>query len=398
VKAADGTNVWSESYDRELKDIFAVQTEIAGAVAAQLKVALLGNNAQSVQALPESTPSNQNVEAYSALLQGRFYEQRRTAEDQRKAIEYYQEAIRLDPKYALAYAHMSRAKTRLIAVFTVSESERAQLIAEMREAADTALALQPDLGVAHQARAAILQLIDLDVAASESEFRRAAELDPQETQTALSLGILNSSNGRLAEGVAYGTKATVLDPLNSTAYVYLSRTLVALGRYDEAEAVLRKGIELQPQAAQSYCEYSIVEILRGNPAAALKLAKQETDAFWRMFALALAHFANGNKTEADAELESLIAEYADSGAFQIAMVYALRKEPDKVFEWLDHGFVTHDPGVTTVRYAAFLNAYSADPRFAAFCKKLGLSPPQQGTQSRAMPEPAGNTPSIERKS
>ena len=398
VKAADGTNIWSESYDRELKDIFAVQTEIAGAVAAQLKVALLGNNAQAVQELPESTPPNQNVEAYSALLQGRFYEARRTAEDQRKAIAYYEEAIRLDPKYALAYAHIARAKTRLLAVFTIAHGERANLVAEMRAAADTALALQPDLGVGHQARAAILQLIDLDVAAAEAEFLRAAELVPQESQTALSLGIVSASNGRLEEGVAYGTKATVFDPLNSTAYVYLARTLMALRRYDEAEAVLRKGIELQPQAAQSYCEYAIVEILRGNPAAALKLARQETDSFWRTFGLALAHTANGDKSEADAALESLIAEYADSGAYQIAMVYALRKDPDKVFEWLDHGFVTRDPGVTTVRYGAFLDAYSADPRFAAFCKKLGLPPPQRGTQGPTVTELTGNTSSIEPKS
>ena len=109
VKAGDGSNVWSETYDRELKDIFAVQSEIAGAVAKQLKVALLGTNGQSAQLTTAATPSNQNVEAYNALLQGNFYYNRRTADDTRKAIGYYQEAIRLDPRYALAYAKLSLA-------------------------------------------------------------------------------------------------------------------------------------------------------------------------------------------------------------------------------------------------------------------------------------------------
>ena len=109
IKSGDGANVWSETYDRELKDIFAVQSEIAGAVAKQLKVALLGNNGQTAQLATAATPSNQNVEAYNALLQGNFYYNRRTADDSRKAIGYYEEAIRLDPRYALAYAKLSIA-------------------------------------------------------------------------------------------------------------------------------------------------------------------------------------------------------------------------------------------------------------------------------------------------
>ncbi len=109
IKSADGANVWSETYDRELKDIFAVQSEIAGAVAKELKVALLGNNGQAAQLTTAATPSNQNIEAYNALLQGNFYNNRRTAEDYRKAIGSYEEAIRLDPRYALAYAKLSLA-------------------------------------------------------------------------------------------------------------------------------------------------------------------------------------------------------------------------------------------------------------------------------------------------
>src|SRR5215831_15918914 len=119
IKSADGANVWSETYDRELKDIFAVQSEIAGAVAKQLKVALLGNNGQTAQLTTAATPSNQNVEAYNALLQGNFYDNRRTADDYRKAIGYYEEAVRLDPRYALAHAQLSRAASNIAYNFAV---------------------------------------------------------------------------------------------------------------------------------------------------------------------------------------------------------------------------------------------------------------------------------------
>ena len=124
IQSNDGANVWSETYDREMKDIFAVQSEIAGAVAKHLKVALLGDNGQTAQLAPRATPSNQNIEAYNALLQGNFYENRRTAEDARKAIGYYEEAIRLDPRYALAYARLSIAAVNLGSNLNSSDERR----------------------------------------------------------------------------------------------------------------------------------------------------------------------------------------------------------------------------------------------------------------------------------
>jgi TolB-like protein len=109
IKSSDGVTVWTEIYDRDLKDIFAVQSEIATAVAKQLQIALLGDNGQAAQLLTAATPSNQNVEAYNALLQGNFFYERRSTEDNRKAIGYYEQAIQLDPRYALAYAKLSIA-------------------------------------------------------------------------------------------------------------------------------------------------------------------------------------------------------------------------------------------------------------------------------------------------
>jgi TolB-like protein/Flp pilus assembly protein TadD len=375
IKSRDGANVWSETYDRELKDIFAVQSEIAGAVAKQLKVALLGTNGQSAQLTTAAAPSNQNVEAYNALLQGDFYLNRFTLEDTRKAIGYYQEAIRLDPRYALAYAKLSLAVADVAGIFGgFSMKEREEAHAKARFLAQKALAFDPNLAEAHRAQAEILMELDFNFVEAEAEFRRALELAPQNASVTENFATLLAKLGQLDEAAALGQRAIALEPLRVTFLQSLSVNLTPLGRYDEAEAVVRKAIELQPQAATLYKQLAIIQILRGNSGAAVESAKKETDPYWRTYTLALAHFAHGDRAEADAALKKLIEENADQGASQIAEVYALRKEPDKMFEWLERGWPTNDTGVTDLLLDPFLRAYKDDPRFIAFAQKIGVMP------------------------
>ncbi len=379
IKAGDGANVWSETYDRELKDIFAVQSEIAGAVAKQLKVALLGNNGQTEQLTTAATPSNQNVEAYNALLQGNFYFNRRTGHDMRKAMGYYEEAIRLDTRYALAHAMLSRAAHYLAVNYGgLPVQEREEAIAKACASARSALDLDPNLSETHLAQGAVLGSLDFNLVASEAEDRRSVELAPQNASAVSNLAVDMSFLGRLDEAVAFGQRAIAIDPLRAESHINLTFVLTALGRYDEAEAALRKAIELQPQAAQNYMQLPIIQILRDKPGAAVELAKQETDPFWRTYALALAHFANGARAEADAALKKLIDEDADDAGSQIAAVYALRKEPDKVFEWLEHAWTTHDSSLNEMLANPFLLAYKDDPRFIAFAQKIGVMPKAGG--------------------
>ena len=184
--------------------------------------------------------------------------------------------------------------------------------------------------------------------------------------------------GRLDEAVALQQRAIAIDPLRVGLNQNLALYLIALGRYDEAEAALRKAIELQPQASLNYSQLALIQILRGKTDVAVELAKQETDPFWRTYALALAQFANGDRAEADAALKKLIDEDADGSGSQIAVVYALRKEPEKMFEWLEHAWTTHDAGVTSLLYDPFLLTYKDDPRFIAFAQKIGVMPKADG--------------------
>jgi TolB-like protein/Flp pilus assembly protein TadD len=393
IKSGDGANVWSETYDRELKDIFAVQSEIAGAVAKQLKAALLGNNGQAAQLATAATPSNQNVEAYNALLQGNFYFNRNTAEDLRKAMGYYEEAIRLDPRYALAYAKLVPAAVSLAYNFASSRAtkEQQEVIAKACAAAKSARALDPNLVDAHSAQGVIMGFVDFNFAGAEVEFRRAFELGPQNPAVTGNLANLMRWLGRLDESVALDQQAIALEPLRSSFHQDRALGLMPLGRYDEAEAAVRKAIELQPQSAQNYAWLATIQILRGNPGTAVELAKQETDTFWRTYALALAQFANGERAEADAALKKLIDEDADDAGSQIAQVYALRKEPEKMFEWLEHGWATHDGGVFLLLIDPFLRAYKEDPRFIAFAQKIGVMPKaaaKRSTQSATRPTAA----------
>src|SRR5207247_10803560 len=167
--------------DRELKDTFAVQSEIAGAVAKQLKVALLGTNGQTAPLATAATPSNQNVEAYNALLQGNFYANRRTAEDYRKAIGYYEEAIRLDPRYALAYAKLSYSADSLATNYAagLAPKEREEAIAKARASARSALELDPNRPDAHWAPGGALTDPHSNFPGAEGDQRRARQHAPQ---------------------------------------------------------------------------------------------------------------------------------------------------------------------------------------------------------------------------
>ena len=376
INAADGRALWSETYDRELKDVFAVQSEIATAVTEQLKIKLLGAPAKS-----DAAPSNDNLAAYNALQQGTFYFRLSTEEGTRKATEFYGEAIRLDPRYALAYANLSFAWRQLAATW-LGGAEANEAYAKARNAAQTALSLTPNLAAGHEALGFVLVTPDFDFAAAEAEFRQAEKLAPADAGPKFALSFLFAVQGRLAEAENIMRQTLALDPLGVTRYLNLARILIAGGRYTEAEAALRKAIELQPAAARLHAYLTTLDVLGGNAAAALQDAQLEPKGFWQDYALALAQQAQSDHATADAALQKLINEDAVSGPFQIAAVYGLRKEPDKMFDWLERAYAEHDSGLTQLLATPFILNYRDDPRFAAFCQKLKLQVPPAAVTKR----------------
>jgi TolB-like protein/Flp pilus assembly protein TadD len=369
INAADGRTLWSDTYDRELKDVFAVQSEIATAVTEQLKIKLLGAPAKS-----DAAPSNDNLAAYNALLQGTFYFRLGTEEGTRKATEFYGEAIRLDSRYALAYANLSSA-WRLLAAGWLGGAEAKEAYAKARKAAQTALSLAPDLSAAHEALGFALLTPDLDFAGAEAELRKAEKLAPADAGPKTALSILLAAQGRLAESENVARQALALDPLGVTRYLYLARILIGSGRFDEAEAALRKAVALQPAASRVHVHLATIDVLRGEATGALQNAQLEPPGGWRDYALALAEQTQSDRAAADAALQKLIKDNAVSSPFQIAAVYGLRNQPDKMFEWLDRAYTERDAGLTQLLVTPFILTHKNDPRFAAFCQKLKLPVP-----------------------
>ena len=367
VRVVDGVNAWSQIYDRNLPDIFAIQAEIAQSVAGALKVTLLGDGGKNPDA-----PSNQNYDTYTAYLQGRFYEQRYTAADLRKAIDYYDAAVRSDPHYGLAYAALSKSWWALgdITGENVAEANR-----KAREAAERAVAEEPNLADGHSALGQILVSVDRNAKAAEASYRRAAALAPASAEPKIGLASVIADFGQIEEAVELLQEAVRLEPLTANAHFDLARLLTSLGHYDEAGKSARKAIELQPGGAGTWEMLALVEAKRGDGEAALKAAAQETDPDWRAYAMALAQQARGDKAAADAALNALIAGHSDDMSFQIATVYAFRGDADKTFEWLDQAYEKQDPGVMAIIDNPFTQDLRSDPRFAAFCKKVGLAWP-----------------------
>jgi TolB-like protein len=364
IKAANDSHLWADTFDRKLTDIFSVETEVARAIADQLRAKLTGQEEQLIAAKPTD-----NLEAYDAYLQGRYYEQHYSAADLRKAIGFYEAAIRSDPHYALAYAALSKSWWALgdITGEDVVEANR-----KARAAAERAVAEDPNLADGHAALGQILISVDWNATGAEAEYRRAAELAPASAEPKIGLSSVLADFGRIEEAVELLQQAVRLEPLTANAHFDLARLLTALGRYDEAVQSARKAIDLQPGGAGTWEMLALVEAKRGDGEAALRAAAQETDADWRAYAIALAQQARGDGVAADAALDALIAGHSDDMSFQIATVYAFRGDADKTFEWLDRAYEKRDPGVMAISDNPFTRELRSDPRFVAFCKKVGL--------------------------
>ena len=363
VNAADGIQLWTQTFDRELKDIFAVQEEIAKAVAESLKVTLLGSQDRSAL-----RGASGNVEAHNAYLQGHFHFQRRNLEDYRKAVGYFDQAIRLDPDYALAYTERSEAWS-FIGDLT---GQHEPAWSNARSDAEKAVAIAPSLAEARAALGWVRFFIDWKFVEGITELKRAKELSPANPTANDLLARAILYLGRLDEAERQARQAVELDPLSVIAQGNLARVLFFAGKLDETDAAARKAAELQPASASSHRWQTVIAAQRGDGETALREAQLEPDEGYRRFELALAQYVHGDRAAADAALADLIANGRDNLAYQIAEVYAVRGEKDKAFEWLQISFDNHDTGTLTLLVDPLLRGLRDDPRYKTFLAKLGL--------------------------
>ena len=364
INAADGTELWSRIFDRELKDIFAVQAEIAKAVAASLELTLLG-----IKDAVATNASTKSVEAHNAYLQGHFYFARRNVEDYRKAITFFDQATRLDPDYALAYAERSEAWTF---IGDLDTEQKKDAWAAAKRDAEKAVAVGPNLAEAHAALGWVRFFVEWKFAEGLAELRRAKELAPANPTANDLLARVLVYLGQIQEAEKLARQAIELDPLAYLARGNLARILLAEGKLDEADAAARKSAELQPAAAGSHRWQVVVAVLRGDGETALREAQLEPDEGYRRFELALAQCVRADREAADAALADLIANFRNQLAYQIAEIYAVRGETDKAFEWLQISLDNHDTGLLSLLIDPLIRSLRGDPRYKSMLEKIGL--------------------------
>ncbi len=364
VKADDGFQLWSNTYDRDLNDVFAVQDDIARAITSELKLRLL--NAHST----EAPQRGMSPEAYNAYLQGRYYYERRTHDDLNRAYDYFQQAVKLDPNYArawsaLAWVLIARAENAEGASFE-------QGYQDGRMAAERALRLDPGLAEAHAAIGRIKRGYDWDWGGADAAFQKALALEPQNSVVLLGASSLQASLGHFEDAVALNRRAVEIDPLSVVAHVSLGMHAYYAGHQDLAIDAFQKSLAISPEGPEAHYLLGLVYLARSQPQQALTEFTRIPAGSERTVGEALAYSALGRKSDAEAALQKLINDYHEQAAYQIAEVYAFRGEADQAFQWLEAARAHKDAGVAAIKGDPLLKNLYKDPRYAAFLQKMGL--------------------------
>ncbi len=376
IRARDGSSVWSHTYDEQLKDVFAIQSKIGHAVAAALKIKLIGHAIVSTD-----KPPSGNVQAYQLMLQGHALVRRSTLEGYTDGIALLRQALALDPRYAYAWGVLSTALVNQGR--SLSGTARRHAFAQARTAANTQRRLAPDAAATHMSRGYLLANIDNDPVGAMTEFRRALELAPNDgtTMTFLAFGLANV--GKPRQAAALFRKAINTDPLQASWYAPLVSMLMADGQLDAATQAADKALTLQPNFPGMQANLALIDILRNDAAAAAHAAAQETDATYGPWARAMAAQINPDRRKADTALRNYIAKYGSTQPYLVADLYAVRKQPDVMFKWLQRAWEGHDPSFPSMLYDPFALAYRHDPRFVSLCKQAGLPVPGQAQPATA---------------
>ena len=364
LQVKDQTHLWGQDYNYRPRDILSLEDDVAKAVAREIQIRLTPQQqADLVRVRPV------NPEAFDAYMEGRFFLDRDSAGDLNRAVKYYEQAIKLDSSYALAWVGLSRALFRQADRGSVPLIEGRR---RSREAVERALVLDPNLAEAHARIGQIKRLADWDWTGANASLRRALELDPGNSEVLNLAAGLAISLGRIEEAVELDRRAIALDPLNAAIRGFLAENCFIMGRQEEAEVEFKKALELDPGLAPNHEGLGLVYLAQGRAQDALAEIEREQMGMWRLQGQAVVYYALRRKKESDTALSELIAKYQSQWAFLIAEVYSFRKEPDQAFEWLDRAYVQHDSGVPETKASTLLQNLRGDPRYAAFLTKLHL--------------------------
>ena len=361
IDVVTDTHLWSETYDRELKGVFAIQDEIAAAVVGALKITLLDNAPKAIETDPE---------AYALYLQGLYLFDQFTAEALQQAETLLNAALAIDPGFAPAWTTLGLVYHHHASAFGGRPLDEANELA--RHAIQQALAIDPQYGRAYAALGNIEMRYDWDFALAFEHLQQALALNPSDAMILQRIAKLHSILGRVDEAIDLTRKSIVLDPVSPIAHYDLGRRFYFANRLDEATVSLQMALSLNPSKAFAHYFLGLVLLAQGDAPVALAAMEQEPQHCFRHTGTAIVQHALGDAVSSDAALQELIEDWGAGCAYQVAEVYAFRGEIDYAFDRLEQAYDRRDAGLTWTLLDPLLTNLHDDPRWIPFLDKMGL--------------------------
>lgn len=362
VRAVDGIQLWSETYDSQVTDIFKIQEEISRAVASKLKVTLLGSR---------SISTTENIDAYNSFLLGKNFASKSTKKDSELAIKYLKESIALDSNYSPSWAWLGRVYSNQLAnghlFFT---QERLELA---KDALEKAIRIDSSNCVAFAWQGVISMDFERDLKKADVSIKKAMKFNANNEIVLWSAAVLSSRLGDFEKAIELYKKSIEADPLRASSYQYLAKHYYYLGKTTEAELTVRKLLEIDPPRVLAHCQLALIQLDQNKNNEALSSALQEVDDFWKLTCLVLVYHKLKQKDNSDKTLKLLIEKYESEGTYQIAEAYAYRGEVDLAFQWLEKAYSLNDAGLVDAKFDPRLKNLRNDVRWRPFLKKIGIS-------------------------
>jgi TolB-like protein/Tfp pilus assembly protein PilF len=384
TQANTGEEQWSENYTRNLKDVFAVQTELAQTIVEQLRGQLTSGAANpttkaEIQAEVRAAEKGgtKNFDAHEAYLRGRFFANRHSEKETDQARAAFERAVQLDPKFALAWAGL--AQTHVWDCNYATEGGQKGFndhLAAARDALERALSLEPDLPDGLFSRAMIETNFDYNWKGAADTLRRALALAPQDPALLMQGGNLATAQGETTQALDLFRRAVALDPVNAQARAFLGGGLSVVGHEEEARAEFARVIELNPSAPNSHAGVGLAYLLEGRFDEATVAAQKDSADWARLLIVSCARWAQKRIPESDAALAELMAKTGETAAYQVAEAYGYRNDKDKAFEWLERARHQRDAGLPGLRTDTLLPNLHNDPRWDKFLHTMGLADDQ----------------------
>jgi len=362
VRASDAKQVWSQTYERDLADLFKVQDEIAGTVAQALETVLDRNVQRAVR--------DPNVEAYNLVLQGDVYTNGPFQRDAERAEVSYKKAIALDPAYATPWVRLGLLYMKQA---HLSWTPKTEGNAQARRAIETALQVDPYLMAAHAARFRYLVQVEYQWAGARAELDRMRTIDMKDALVLPDCeAYFASVTGNLDEAIKIRRQIIDRDPLNSSAIGMLAFYLLESDRFAESVALFRRELQINPHAVENHSLIGVALALLGRGEEALAEIAEERHEGYRLWAFSIAYWTLGRQDESNTALKILMEKFPEASAYYIAQLYAFREKNDLAFEWLNRACGERQGGCEILKIDRFFRNLHADPRYRALLVRMKL--------------------------